>query len=264
MSTQAGLLFQPTTPALAAATISKMPLNPLLLPAAHNSTGSAINLPINEIYPLEFQKRSFFCVRQASRMLYRSHGDRQSGFVVLRTMAISMAGPSRVGSIPKLMAPIYENVVGLTDDVCERQLNSEYRDLARAMAAALCRKRPSPLRSGQPRTWACSIVYVLGRINFLGDPSFPPHMTTAELCAEFQVGESTVHAKARAIENALGIGPFDPQWMLRSLAERNPLVWMAEVNGLLVDLRDMPREVQEIAFEDGLIPYIPADRKIRS
>ncbi len=151
-----------------------------------------------------------------------------------------------MGSIPKLMAPIYEKVVGLTDDVCKRQLNSEYRDLARAMAAALCRKRPSPLRSGQPRTWACSIVYVLGRINFLGDPSFPPHMTTAKLCAEFQVGESTVHAKARAIENALGIGPFDPQWMLRSLAERNPLVWMAEVNGLLVDLRDMPREVQEI------------------
>jgi hypothetical protein len=29
---------------------------------------------------------------------------------------------------------------------------------------------------------------------------------------------------------------------------------MAEVNGLLVDLRDMPREVQEIAFERGMIP----------
>ena len=39
---------------------------------------------------------------------------------------------------------------------------------------------------------------------------------------------------------------------------------MAEVNGLLVDLRDMPRDVQEIAFAKGLIPYIPADRKDRS
>ena len=43
-----------------------------------------------------------------------------------------------------------------------------------------------------------------------------------------------------------------------------PLMGMAEVNGLLVDLRDMPREVQEIAFARGLIPYIPADRKDRS
>ena len=86
-------------------------------------------------------------------------------------------------------------------------------------------------------------------------------MTTAELCSAFEVGESTIYAKARAIEKALGTQPFDPQWMLRSLVEKNPLVWMAEVNGLLIDLRDMPREVQEIAFEDGLIPYIPADRK---
>jgi hypothetical protein len=35
---------------------------------------------------------------------------------------------------------------------------------------------------------------------------------------------------------------------------------MAEVNGLLVDLRDMPREVQEIAFQKGMIPYVPGER----
>src|ERR1700746_286907 len=108
------------------------------------------------------------------------------------------------------------------------------------MAAALFRKRPSPFASGQPRTWACGIVYVLGRINFLGDPSFPQHMTTADFGAAFQAGESIVHPKAGAIENALGIGPFDPQWMLRSLAERNPLVWLAEVNGPLADLGGKP------------------------
>jgi len=45
--------------------------------------------------------------------------------------------------------------------------------------------------------------------------------------------------------------------MLQSLADRNPLVWMAEVNDVLVDLRDMPREVQEIVYEKGMIPYIP-------
>ena len=29
----------------------------------------------------------------------------------------------------------------------------------------------------------------------------------------------------------------------------------------MVDVRYAPREVQEIAFNKGLIPYIPADRK---
>ncbi len=172
-----------------------------------------------------------------------------------------MMASSPLGSVPKTMLLVYEKIVGLTDDVCDRHLNSEYRDLARAMTAALCRKRPSPVVSGQPRTWACGIVYVLGRMNFLDDKSFSPHMTAAELCAAFDVGESTVHAKARIIERVIGAGPFDPQWTLPSMVDKNPLVWMAEVNGLMVDLRDMPREIQEIAFEDGLIPYIPADRK---
>ena len=170
----------------------------------------------------------------------------------------------RSNSVPKGMLPIYERIVGVTDDVCDRQLNSEYRDLARAMTGALCRKRPSPLTSGQPRTWAGGIVYVLGRINFLGDRSFPPYMTTADLCAAFGVGESTVHAKARVIEKSLRTGAFDPKWALPSLVDSNPLVWMAEVNGLLVDLRTMPREVQEVAFAKGIIPHIPADGQDRS
>jgi hypothetical protein len=49
--------------------------------------------------------------------------------------------------------------------------------------------------------------------------------------------------------------------MLPSLVDQNPLVWMAEVSGVVVDLRDMPRAVQEIAFAKGMIPYIPADRE---
>jgi hypothetical protein len=180
------------------------------------------------------------------------------------TRAFSMTNPKRSNSVPKLMLAVYTTIVGLTDDICDRKLNSEYRDLARAMTAALCRKRPSPLCSGQPRTWACGIIYVLGRINFLGDKTFSPFMTTAELCAAFGVGESTVHAKARVIERTIRIRFLDPEWTLPSLADRNPLMWMASVNGLLVDLRDMPREVQEIALAKGLIPCIPADRKDRS
>src|SRR6266852_8421831 len=175
-----------------------------------------------------------------------------------------MTAPARLNSVPKTMMRAHEKILGLIDSVCDRHLNTEYRDLARAMTAALCRKRPSPLTSGQPQTWAGGIVYVLGRINFLGDRSFPPYMTTAELCAAFGVGESTVHAKARVIEKTLRTGAFDPKWALPSLVDSNPLVWIAEVNGLLVDLRTTPREVQEVAFAKGIIPYIPADGQDRS
>jgi hypothetical protein len=154
----------------------------------------------------------------------------------------------------------FEAVTGLTDTFCRDHLDEDYRRLARAMAAALCRKRPSPLASGQPRTWACGILYELGRVNFLRDPSTRPHMTLAELGQRFGVGASTASAKANTIAQLLGANRMDPRWLLPSLIDANPLLWMAEVNGFLVDLREMPREVQEIAFEKGLIPYIPADR----
>ena len=172
-----------------------------------------------------------------------------------------MTDSTRVNVVPKFMLPVYTKIVGLIDGVCDRHLNSEYRDMARAMTAALCRKRPSPLTSGQPRTWACGVVYVLGKINFLGDPSFSPHMTAADLCAAFKIGESTVHAKARVIEKAIGIRPLDTRWMLPSLAGKNPLMWMAEVNGHIVDLPHTPREVQELASAKAGLPRMPADRK---
>jgi uncharacterized protein DUF6398 len=108
---------------------------------------------------------------------------------------------------------------------------------------------------------ACGIVYVLGQINFLTDPSTQPYMTTADLCARFGVGQSTANAKARVISQALDTSRLNPEWSLPSLLDQNPLVWMAEVNGFLVDLRHMPREVQEIAFATGMIPYIPGHQE---
>jgi hypothetical protein len=43
--------------------------------------------------------------------------------------------------------------------------------------------------------------------------------------------------------------------------EENPLIWMIQVNGMIVDVRHMPLEVQEIAYAKGYIPYIPGNKK---
>ena len=63
-----------------------------------------------------------------------------------------------------------------------------------------------------------------------------------------------------AIRDLLKLRRFDPEWTLPSLMDDNPLIWMLEVNGLIMDIRRCPREAQVVAFEKGLIPYIPADR----
>jgi hypothetical protein len=172
-----------------------------------------------------------------------------------------MAKITHSKSVPHNMRATYESILSLTDVFCRDHLNDDYRKLAQDMAATLCRVRTSPVASGQPRTWACAVIYVLGQINFLSDRSTQPYMTMADLCAAFGVGQSTASAKARIISQALKTHQLDPKWSLPSLLDANPLVWMAKVNGILVDLRQMPREVQEIAFDKGMIPYVPADRE---
>ena len=164
-------------------------------------------------------------------------------------------------NIPKAVEPIYSTIVALTDDVCKKHLNEEYAELARKLAAKLVRKRPSPLLRGKPEIWACGIVYALGTVNFLFDKSQKPHLSADELCAAFGVSKSSGANKARLIRDTFNMYQMDPKWCLPSMIDENPLVWMLEVNGLVVDVRRMPREVQEIAFQKGLIPYIPADRR---
>ena len=58
----------------------------------------------------------------------------------------------------------------------------------------------------------------------------------------------------------LKIDPFSLQWSLASKVEQNPMIWMLEVNGLIVDIRQLPLEAQELAYEKGLIPFVPGRR----
>ena len=62
-------------------------------------------------------------------------------------------------------------IVGLIDQFCREHLNEEYAGLCRKLAEKLARKRPSPLASGKPQTWACGIVRTIGWVNYLDDRS---------------------------------------------------------------------------------------------
>jgi hypothetical protein len=169
--------------------------------------------------------------------------------------------PRRKASGGADVRPVLEETVDTLDAFCREHLNDEYAAMCRTLAEKLARKRPSPLLKGRPNAWACAIVRTIGGVNFLHDPSQTPHMRTADIDRAFGVGTSTAGARATEIRRMLKIYPCDPRWTLPSRIDDNPLVWMMEVNGLLMDIRWAPREAQEIAFQKGLIPYIPADRE---
>lgn len=161
--------------------------------------------------------------------------------------------------VPPTFQNRFDEIIERTDMFCERYLNDEYKQFSREMAAAICQKN-SPVLKGKPDGWAAGLIHALGRINFLTDPSQDPHMKTNAIAKAIGVSPATMHAKAKIICKGLDLQVFDPAWTLPSRLDDNPLVWMIEVNDMILDIRKAPRDVQVIAYEQGLIPYIPADR----
>lgn len=159
-------------------------------------------------------------------------------------------------TVPVAMKETFEKITAITNLVCEQYLNKEYALLARQASAALCRKRPTPLAGSLP-AWACGIVYALGIVNFLFDKSKKPYIKAEKLCEAFGFSKSTGYTKAKMVLDLLKTGRFDANWILPSQLDDHPMAWMIMFNGFIVDVRELPVEVQLMAYEKGLIPKIP-------
>jgi len=168
-----------------------------------------------------------------------------------------MSKRSTSQQVPKDMQVRFDDITRLTDDFSQAYLTDEYASLCRELTATLCRKRPSPLSQGKAATWACGIIHALGMVNFLFDASEKPYVPTSQIASSFGLSSSTMQAKSKQIRDLLDIYQMTPDWTLPSKIDKNPLIWMIQVNGIIIDARHAPREIQEEAFRKGLIPYFP-------
>lgn len=159
--------------------------------------------------------------------------------------------------VPKQVQPVYDAIVALTDRFCQERLTDEYAVLCRKLAASLSRKRPSPLLTGHVETWAAGIAYTIAKLNFLFDQSNDLYISAADVAAAFGVAASTATGKCSAIRQALHIANFDWHWSIPSKMTGYPGAWLITVDGLMVDARSMPRDIQEEAFRRGYIPGLP-------
>ncbi|WP_245808059.1 DUF6398 domain-containing protein, partial [Crenothrix polyspora] len=95
----------------------------------------------------------------------------------------------------------------------------------------------------------------------LVDKSQDPHCAASDIYNHFGIASSTGQNKSKEVRDLLKMRQFSPEWTVPSKIEQNPMIWMITVNGMIVDVRYMPLEVQEIAYKKGLIPYIPGNNK---
>jgi hypothetical protein len=167
---------------------------------------------------------------------------------------------SKSTRIPEQMQAKFDSIRNLTSAFCKEYLNNEYDEFIASMIATLCRKRPSPLLKGNDKSWAAGLVHAIGTVNFLFDKSETPHCSASDIYTYFGVGNSTGQGKSKEIRDMLKMNYLSHEWTLPSRMGSNSMIWMISVNGLIVDIRYMPLEVQEIAYAKGLIPYVPGEK----
>ncbi len=183
------------------------------------------------------------------------------GSLIRENFASLSADSTMSEKIPNALAEKFTAITTLTDKFSAEYLNEEYRQMIHRVVGALARKRPSPLVRGKENVWAAAAVHAVGRINFLDDASQSPHCKPKVIYEFFGIAESTGQNKSKEIRDLLKMGPMSPTWTLPSRLADNPMVWLLQVNGLMIDIRHAPVELQYVAYEKGLIPYVPAERE---
>ena len=161
--------------------------------------------------------------------------------------------------MPKDLHDTGTTVIGITDGFCLLHLDVKYAQLCRNVVGKLARKRPSPLLRGDLRIWASGVIYATASQNFLFDKSQPMHLSAQQLGELLGVKKTTMSNKGNIVRNLLKTRMMDPEFTHPDLVRDNPLTWMLLIDGLAVDVRGLPVEIQRRAFDLGLIPYVPGE-----
>lgn len=115
-------------------------------------------------------------------------------------------------------------------------------------------RRCSACWGGDARIWAGGTIYAVGQQNFLFDRSQEPHLTADQLAAQLGVVKTTMANKATLSNKTLDLGVLEPDLTRTAMLEQHPIAWLVEVNGIVVDARMLPDELQDEARRRGLIP----------
>ncbi len=148
---------------------------------------------------------------------------------------------------------ISQQLLELTGEFCAQHLNDDYKQLCEKVILKMKRKRQVPFLSGRANTWAASIIYALGQINFLFDRDTKPYVSPDDIANHFGLSKSTIGQKAKKIRDMFKMGYFDSEFSTREVAASNPLKNMVMIDGLIVPADMLEPEVQEELRRRGII-----------
>ena len=179
-------------------------------------------------------------------------------FAWVSTETVEQTSTDLVSAVAEELQARLQEILKLTDQFCEAHLNEEYKQLCRIVALQFCQSEPG-VKRGRAESWASGIVYAVGQVNFLTDPSQEPYVKAEEIAKGIGVSVSNMQSKSKVVWNKLSLRPLHPDYCLPSQLTEDPLAWTFEIDGEMVDVRDAPLPVQQAIYDQGLIPYLPGE-----
>ena len=137
-------------------------------------------------------------------------------------------------------------LIKMTTGFCETYLDTDYKQLCENLIKKMSRKRNIPFFSGRLEIWSAAVVYAIGSINFLFDKSFKPYAAAEDICRYFGTTKSTTSQKAKVIRDMFGLRFWDKEFSTAHMKETDPFSDRVMVNGLIVDKKFLPPEIQKM------------------
>ncbi len=160
---------------------------------------------------------------------------------------------ARTGAEKEKIEAISQQLLELTGEFCDQHLDDDYKQLCEKVVLKMKRKRQVPFLRGRVNTWAASIIYALGQINFLFDRASEPYISADDIANHFGLSKSTIGQKAKKIRDMFNMGYFDSEFSTRDVDASNPLKNMVMINGLIVPTDMLEPEAQEELRRQGII-----------
>ncbi|MEM9935626.1 MAG: DUF6398 domain-containing protein [Bacteroidota bacterium] len=143
------------------------------------------------------------------------------------------------------------------ESFCVQHQLEELTPIATHATYLLCRTGSHILDQEAYVYWACGIMMNLLKVNGLFSRAGARTFTPKQVATLFQLSAAQGTKSANKVKSLLRMRSFDPEWQMKGRQLSSPNAWMIWFDGKLVDARKLSTDMQQKAYRQGLIPFLP-------
>lgn len=162
--------------------------------------------------------------------------------------------------MPNNIKNSYLEISGLTDIFCLGYLSKKYVHASRTMVSQLCQSHISLVKPCKTKYWAAGTIHALAKTNQLYATETIPHVPASKVIDEFEISRSTIYKYANLIQQLINVPCFQVPQNHQQQSQATLSQWLISIDGIIIDAREMPHDIQKEAYQKGSIPHLPRNQ----